>query len=404
MSYKNVSHGFTVEAKLLDNSNNELYDISSTIQSIMVKKAFLENSFPLYVFDIRCTEEQRNLMRDNAVSVRLIISYYNSDTNINSEDLDRTEIGLEGKVYDGIIRIYDKPFATTLAKHDEEIEGNEENNQSKAAPFVYYRMSGIPEELISKNESSVNMVYKNCELADAVVHMISSIDTQSNVYMQETVNKTVHPFILVPPLSLVPALKHIDNNYMHCYEHPASFFIDDSGIYFYDMFSNDTPKTNMLEVRVLDSKITTNSEVNTRPAIDENNNVQMIYKVLPAFSKTTPITTHELGSHTIYYFYDDNFKLVTDSEENKDSYEKVRYVWEKLSDKAIKTSNYDKAIAIAIPGLNPALINPLTIVKVSAQEYPEATGDYGIVESSYMLSSNDGKHYSSTLSIQAIKK
>lgn len=403
MAYNYVNHGFLIEAYALDNDTGDQYDISDTIEDVMVRKRFIQDSFPLFVIDIRTTEEMRDILRDNNISIHLRISYYSVDENNDgtdtSDDNSVTELGV---VYEGTIRIYEKPYPTTASKIEE--ESDEDEDQTTSTPFVYYQMSGIPEDLLEKNETSLNMVYKNCEIVDAAVHLISSIDTTSTVYMQETDNKDVFTDIFVPPLSLVPAISWLDTKYRCFYNHPSSFFLDSDEIYLYDPFSDEMPNRNTIEINVLSTEATGDTESIQRTMVDDDGNLKLTYLDLPSYSNIKNITGHTLGSQTIYYYYDENYNLVTREENDSTQYTKVRYVWEDLRVYTSEATKNGVGMSFALRSVNPALINPLTLVKIVSTEYPDAEGEYTINEMSYILSSSDNEHYSGIMTLSTFKR
>jgi len=77
--------------------------------------------FPLYVVNFLTTVSIRDRIRDDDVKLYLKIEYYNlNDYNNSIESRDDNEIVPIGKVFDGYIRIYDKPFTTTTTKLEDE--------------------------------------------------------------------------------------------------------------------------------------------------------------------------------------------------------------------------------------------------------------------------------------------
>jgi len=71
----------------------------------------------------------------------------------------------------------------------------------------------------------------------------------------------------------------------------------------------------------------------------------------------------------VVYYYDANFNLVARTRENDESYEKSRYLWNKISDKTFEELDRDKAISIPLSNINPEIINPLTIIDLQSTEY-----------------------------------
>lgn len=402
MSYNAVNHGFLITGNILDDTTGSTYKMDGCFDSILVRKRFLNDNFPLYVANLRTTEEMRNIMRDDDIRLYLRISYYNISTSQTADELDTNEVAEAGIVFDGIIRIYEKPFETTAAKVDD--DNSDGITQTQSAPFVNYSLTGIPENLIEKNETVVNDIFADAELADVIVYELSNIDKTSNMYIQETVNKTVYSDILLPPVSIIPAIKFLDTTYHRIYKHDAAFFIDSNNIYLYDPISDDTPMTNYLEINVVTTEATTDLTSSSLLKIDEDNNLKITYRKMPAFSINDEITTHTLGDHTVYYYYDENFNLVNRDRTNEKAYPKTRYLWEKMSDYSSEILDKGISMSLIFSNINPDLINPLTRVKLISSEYKQYEGQFLINELSYMFSSKDNKHFENTISISIIKK
>lgn len=401
MSYQKVNHGFLITGNILDDAGNS-YDISGGILDVMFLKSYIENVFPLITIDFRTTEDMRNIMRDRNVSVYLRISYYNVDDVSTVSEEDSNEVVEAGLVFEGNIRIYDKPYPTTAAKIETETEDAE--TQRTAAPFVYYRMSGIPENLIKKNETNMNAIYKNCEIIDAAIQMFTKVDLEGKFLIEETTNKEIEKFILVPPVSLAPAIQYIDEKYYHMYQHPANLFFDMDTTYLYDPISNNSPTTNIVECNIISADATGSVDDIYRPKLDSDGNIKLTYKNLPYYNYTLPITTHSVGSHAIFYYYDDNFNLITRTEDESKSYEKIRYLWEKLTVKSYELLKQGEHISLSLNSINPNLINPLTNFRIISSEYPKPEGDYRILTNSFSFSSTDLKHYKSKMVLGLVKK
>ena len=400
--FKKVNHGFLVEARVLDATNGEEYNLTGCIEDVMVRKRYIEDTFPLVVLDMRTTEEMRNIMRDDDVSVYLKITYYNVDDIQTATEIDSAHVTEIGKIFEGIIRIYEKPFSTTASKVEE--ENGEETSQKESAPFVYYRMSGIPEDLISKNEECVNNIFQDATLADALVYEISSVDKSSNMFIQEPDNREVFNSILSPPVSIVESIEFLDDTYRHFYKHGYNLFIDSSGWYMYDIDANEPLTTNILECTILTTEATGDNETLSRPAVDSDGNIQLKYRNVPSFNSSEKIVSHTLGSHTIYYYYDENFNLLTKSDDNDESFNKIRYVWNYLPDRSTELTKKGKTITFTIQNMNPELITPLTKLRFVSSVYPEVAGDYIITDAVYVLSSADLKFFNSNISILGLKK
>lgn len=401
----NINHGFLVTANLINNSTGTSSDISQFVVDVMVRKRYLSDSFPLFVIDLRTTPSIRDEIRDNDCTIALTISYYTIQSS-NGDEIDTSDKVAEGIVYDGNIRIYDKPFTTTTTKKDDDNQDNIGINE--AVPYVYYRVAGIPDDLMTANEDVVGGIYKNATLADVLVNILSSTNIH-NIQLQTPDNKELYNNIIIPPLSLVPAITFLDNNY-RIYETGHNLFIDyGPTIYCYKPSQYDELTSNIFEYTVLSADASGNMDKNTSLTLDENNNIYGTYRALPAYQNPKDVISHAIGSETIFYSYDDFYNLNIRNESKDIPYKKVRYMWNPQKIKAYETDviDLDKrtgSISLVLSSINPNLFTPLTTIRVISSEYKEPSGDYIIAGLSYIVSTTDGKHYNGNISLTCLKK
>ena len=401
---RNVRHGFKVEANLVNNDTSTTTNISDYITNVMVRKRYFVDTFSLFVVDMMITAELRNEIRDNNCMIDLTISYY-SIADSENKDVDSSEKIPEGIVFQGLLRIYDKPFTTTLSKKDE--ESSSDDTQSNSIPAVPYRIAGVPDKTLKINEDIVGEIYKSATLSDVLVNILSRTGIY-DIRIQQPDNTELYSNIIVPPLSLVPALSFIDNHY-HVYSTGLNVFVDDNpAIYCYPPV-NVTQTTNMLECTVLSPDVSAESQQINTLSVDDDNNMYIKYATLPPFAHPKEIIQHSVGTDVIFYSYDDLYNLNKRDQNLESSYKKVRYIWnpEKIKTSEVNIKEIERqsaAISLVFSAVNPDLFNPLTLVRLISQDYPSASGDYIISEMSYALSSSDHKYFNGNVSISCIKK
>lgn len=398
-----VNDGFLITANLLNDDNGETTNISECVQSIMVRHRYIEDCFPLYTINLKTTENIRNQIRDDNFHIYLRIATYNlldsTDSNNNTDDGNVAETDT---VFEGQIRIYEKPFETTASKIEEESDSSE--NQMTSVPFFFYTISGIPENVISKNETCVNNIFSDCTLSDALIYTLTNIDKEDKLNIQEPTNREYQTNILIPPVSLLPAIDFMDSNYDHFYKNNANIYMDNGNFYMYDPLSEEMPKSNIIEATILDTTATDSLETSMKLRKDENNNLLISYRKMPPFSVNNKLAFHNLGSQTIYYYYDDNFNLVSREKENDKSYEKVRYIWEEMKDHSSEVLDKSASMVLVLSDISPKLINPFTLVRIISSQYKECEGDYIISEMAYIFTSSDGKHFKNTINLKTLKR
>lgn len=396
-----INHGFIITGKIL--VNNTSYDLTSQILQVGIKYDYLQNVFPLYSIKLKTTETLRNIIRDNEVKFFLSISYYDiSDSGDNQ--LDSETLGIKGTVFEGIIRIYEKPYSTTASFADTENVGDE--TQADATSYCEYEISGIPEDIINKNEETINIIYSNCQLFDAVVNLITTNYRDGTIYIQDSNRSDIYKSILIPPINLTQGISFLDEQYDGIYDKLTNFFIDENSLYLYDVFENGKKEliSNYLNLNVLSNNTAGNSSDGWLPEVDENNNINIKCKLLPSFTEDNKISTHELGSNTTFYYYDENFNLASKTKINSEAYKKVRYMWEPLKRKSAEVADKSDAILEMFSNIHPGLISPLTKLVLTASDYPRAEGNYSIISKSVIFTTDDLKHFSNRILIHALKK
>lgn len=399
MAYNRINHSFLIKGYLLDNTTSESFDISSNIVEVLIKKAYIDQAFPLFTINLRTTEEMRDRMRDNEVSVNLRISYLNAEDVDETDNVDTNEHTEVGVYYEGTIRIYDKPFTTSVSKVEE--DSDSESSQVESAPFVNYTLAGIPENLIVKNENCFNNVYKDCSTGDVVVNLLSSLGDK-NVYIEEPDNKTEYKNILIPPLNIVPAISFLDSNY-YIYSKGANIFFDADRTYVYSPLSKNH-ESNIIECQVINTEITTNSDTMLFPRVNENNDIKINFKTVPAYKTKKYIAEHNLGNHAVLYYFDENLNLVYQNEESDKGYNKVRYIWNPLYNKTINNLRTNESIALSFSNMNPGLLNPLSTVRLISDKYKAAEGDYAISDIRIGFTTGDNRVYNDSIAVGLIKK
>lgn len=405
MAYSQINEGFLIEAMVLNNDDGSTYDISNSIIDVMVQKKYSENILPLYVIDLKTTENIRNIIRDNDCVISLRISSYDINNTNNLDDTDDAIIAEKDIVFDKIIRLYDTPFETTAAKKEE--DNDSDVSQKEAAPFIYYRVSGIPEDLIEKNKTIINNIYSNAKLNDVLVNILSNI-TKGNIFIQASDNNETLRDILIPPLSLSNTIYFLDNFYK-IYKEGANLFIDDDTTYLYSIISNSLNHLNKLEIKVIDPEITSEIQNTKLPSYNsDTGDIRLDLGNVPPYSNLRKIAGDNVGTETIFYSYDDNFNIIKRGKTSDDLFKKVRYYWNSSLKEDYENEFYNDNLLsdssiVNISNINPNYINPTTAVFINSQ-YPVINGEYVITEVSYIFTSKDLKFYKSSMNLTIVKK
>jgi hypothetical protein len=402
--YINKLEKFLIEATLLDRTNDTTIDISSFIRSVNIKKEFISNSFPLFVIDIMTTQQIRDIMRDNDISINLKIDKYSDSDSELSEDSNEIPI-IEERIVDTNIRIYNKPYMSSSNYKEEDDENSD--GMSDVMRVFPYQLSGIPDELVAKNDKIVNEVYDNAKINDVLVHLISQVE-DNEIYIDNSDNSERFRSLLIPPLNIIPALRYLQNIY-GVYNSSLGIFFDLNKTYVYKIFNKDRQNTNTVEIITIPANDISDDNKLLTPMVDENNNIRIHLKNTPDFTSFTKINNDVIGKKTVFNSYDYNFdviKRIIDNAEVEGN--KTRYYWNTQQDKLFEdmfineNKEISESINISLSNIDPNYFNIDTLYKLSTQtEY--ANGDYSLIEKSFSIYTNDYEHYNLAINLKLIK-
>lgn len=402
---KVINQGFLITGTLLKKDGTS-EDISGSILDVMIKKDFLGQNFPLFVVDFKTTEAIRNTIRDDDCQIKLEIYSYDVNTQSNMESEDNDDPTITSAVCNTTLRLYSKPFETTSAKKEE--DDDESTSQVETAPFVYYRVSGIPEDLITKNSGYVNKIYNNVTIDEMLVNILSDAGID-NTYIQAADNTEVEYNVLIPPSTLIQSVDYIDDMYT-IYNGICRFFLDYDKVYVYNPYSVSATPDTKIECKVISADNSVESDATALPSYDSNTKTLSITtRVVPGYNERKRIVGNSLGTNSVFYSYDENFNLVTRNSTTNIGYEKTQYHWnpsrrKMLEDNIMKSAaKASEAMTLSFSNISPEYFSPLSSVKITS-DYPEPNGDYFITTETLIFSTTDTKHYTSVLNVILSRK
>lgn len=402
--YINKLEKFFVGATLLDRTNDATIDISPYIRAISVKKNFINNSFPLFVIDIMTTEQIRDIMRDNEISVNIKVDRYSDTDSETNEDSSEAPV-IEDTIIDTTIRIYDKPYVSSSTYKEEDDENSD--SMSDVMRVFPYQLSGIPDELVAKNDKIINEVYGNAKINDILVHILSQVEN-NEIYIDSSDNPERFSSLLVPSLNVIPAIRYIQSVY-GIYNSSLGIFFDTDRTYLYKPFNKNRINNNTVEVITIKANDISDDNKLLTPLVDENNNVRIHLKNTPDFTSFTKINNDEIGKTTVFNSYDSNFDVVRRIVEHPGvEGNKTRYYWNYQQDKLFEDTfiNENKEVGeginISLSNIDPNYFNIDTLYVLNTQtEY--ANGNYNLIEQAFSIYTTDYEHYNSMINLKLIK-
>jgi hypothetical protein len=403
MAFVNKLEKFVVEGSVLNLENGQTYDISRYISDINIRKDFVNQSFPLVVINMITTEEYRDIMRDNDVSVRLRVNKY---TDINQEgEQDETSITIEDVVFDTVVRSYKKPFSATATRTEDDNENN--NNRKDSIQLIPFQIVGIPEELVKKNRTIINEVYEDAKIDDILVNILSSVE-DGPIFMDPSDNIEKEKSLMIPPSNVIPAIKYIQE--VHgIYNSGMSLFFDFDGTYLSKIFADTRQYQNTLEIISVPANENNMDIKYTTPQHDENGNVRLYLVTPPPFVSLDKISMDALGQTTVFNSYDYNFDVVRRIYDQETNNRKTRYFWNSFQNKIFEESYINQikktssAIMVNLKSTSPNYFKINTLYRVSTNN-DYVNGEYNLIEMSYSIYTRDYRSYDSIVNLKLAKK
>jgi hypothetical protein len=402
--YNNRIEKFIVEGNALNLTNGESYNVSTFITDINIRKDFIGSSFPLVVVNMMTTDEYRNIMRDNDISLKIKVSKYIDVNDENTQDT--SDIVIDEVVLDTLIRSYKKPFTTGNIRTEDEDEA--ENNSRDTTKLIPYQIVGIPENLVRKNSIVINEVYANAKMDDIVANILSKVDS-GRIFMDPSDNLEREESLIIPPMNVIPAMRYLQEVY-GIYNAGLSVFFDFDSSYVIKTYSDSREYTNTFEVLSTDINDNTTGVKYTTPQFDEEGNVRMYMQNPPVFTSIDVINSDVLGQTAVFNSYNFDFENVRRIYNNDDSiHEKTRYFWNQFQNKIHEESFINenrktgKGISLVLKSVSPTYFSLSTLYRVSTNS-SYVNGDYIPLTMTYSFFTRDYKSYDSLIAMTLTKK
>ena len=384
-------HKFTMSVSVINNTTNEYKNLDKSIIAVAIKKNFLAFAFPLYVLNFNITEEDKRYLISNDVDISLSINRYTVDETVSSDQETNTNDPIIDKnIVNIILHPFDKDKSYSIPDTSE-VENNETANNLDSQK-TNYTLNCIPKENLLYNSTITNDCFANANLNEVLLNIISNLYTK-NIYLQESKNVTRYDSLLVPPLSLVQAIKYLQDEFS-IYDNGINIFFD---LYVYDIKEQSREYKNNFSVNVVKTDETADKTIYQHAQVDENENVRFYLKNNPSYASSRDVFKDMIGSQTVFNSYDDNFNLVTRTYKTDNSIDKTRYFWNTKKMSYFENSEINKFcqyIQLKLNNIDPTLFEPSTQITVAGSTLEEINGVYSLIGSSIYYSTTDYVNFS----------
>src|SRR5574344_1726761 len=387
--YSNVIHKFIIEASVGNEETAEITPYTEAVQSVAIKKNYVTQSFPLYVVTLLLTETQRKYIVQNDVYLILKIYRYTYDENTTNTDVEAsaTEPTTDKVVTTIMLKPFDKVKIVATPN-----TGEVDENQNDETSIIESKKSSYTLNCIPKDKLMYN---------DTIINTVSSLYTGPISY-QESENVTRYDSILIPPTSLIPALKFLQKNYQ-IYNNQITVFFDENKLFIYDIYNMSRQMTKSFSVNITPKTNVSDKTIYDHVQADENDNIQIYLPSNPMYVSKYNTYRHSTGGQTIFNTYDDNFNLISRSYSNDESVAKTRYYWNNDRLAMFEKTDLTKVfgfISLKLNNIDPSIIDPDTNFSIAGSELPELNNNQLILLGQEIyFSSTDYKNYNDSIII-----
>lgn len=397
--FQKKAYKFTSSVTLINNTTGETRDLDKAVNGIAIKKSFSRFAFPLYVLSLHITKEVHAYIIQNDVDISLKIDRYTVDEDVsaNQEETSNDPV-IDKNITNIILHPYDKSRVYNTEETNE-IENPDTSNNNQEQ-YISYSLNCIPRESVLYNRVIVNDCFKDANLNEIMLNIISSNYTK-DIYLQESKNTDRFDSLLIPPTSLVQSLKFLQDEYS-VYDFGLNVFFEDNKLYVYDLLSLNRKFNNELQINVVKMTETSDKQIYQNIQVDENDNVRVYEQTNPFFFSIHDVVYDGIGSRTVFNSYDDNFNLVTRTYNNQNNMEKTRYAWNPNRLSYFETSDVNKVTKTAVLTINNAdstMFEPDTQVTISGASLDEINGQYIINGLNIYYSTTDYVNFINSISI-----
>ncbi len=399
MAYSSHIYKFTVEFSTIDNATGDMTTYDSAVLNVAIKKNFMSQSYPLYVLNLSLTEaERRNLVQnDFHISLR-ICRCAESDDDAQNDDESASSPITDKVVTDILLKPFDKlkTLPTVKAADDD----GDESSDSADAQKLAYCLNCIPMEQLEINDSIINDCFSNANLNEIMLHELSS-EYSGDIYFQESTNTTRYESLIIPPMSLIPALKYLQNNYM-AYEENMNIFFEDSKLYVYDIHSDFSERAagNRITIEVHADPYESNQTTYKDPMSDDDGNMMIRLDTNPIMMMNEDSYRNSTGGQMVFSSYDDNYNLVSRTYNTSDITGKTRYYWNADAGSAYEMAELSairKFTTITLRNMDPTYIEPDTEATITGSSIDDINGEYAAVAASLFYTTTDHKVFTNAI-------
>lgn len=345
--------------------SNRMVNLSKYLVNVVVTSDYKDKIMPMWAFNFQLPYSIKRELQEEDFSLPFrIYSIKKSGIEGNDPYFPDEEVIYDEVIYEDEIIEYTKTHSN-IKQYTED----EENVDQNAIQSLPYTISGLSKNIMETNSSILNGNYRNSMSLNALKASIQDLDKKINIITSDANLVREYEQIIIPPMNLIPAIKHILTYYPIYNTYTGIFFNDPNNLH---IFTNtfDSLRTR-IDVEVLDNS----QEIQYNPddfILTQKEENYYTYKtnITPSFETTKKVNDVLLGIEKIIYSYDDIFNLRSGSSVDRNNiYNKKRIYWNELNDDSSISIIEDiykrnKVTALNFLNVDPRIFNQYTYVNI----------------------------------------
>jgi hypothetical protein len=387
-------HKFTASVSTYNPESGETVAYPKALIALQIYSNYQENAYPLYELILRVTETERQAIVKSNVDFILTLNRYSissNDTTNQSGEESSSAPAIDKILLTETLRPINKAVISSEPyTYDTDTAAGTGEVENAKKKYFKYSVYCVSESKFSLNDTIINNCYSKANVNEAIINLVSNA-YNDDFYFQESNNVTRFDSLLIPPMSLVPAIRYLQDTY-GVYTSKMNIFFDESKMFVYDIEEKNRNFENNLAINVLLAADNSNKDIYKTAKLDENDNVTVYLDANPMFISNYDVYRNTTGGTTVFNSYDDNYNIATRNYNNDPNVKKTRYTWNDKQNAIFEgqdLNNVSQIITCSIDNFDPSYISPSTKVNINGSDVDEINSQYNLLSKQFSMTTTD---------------
>lgn len=370
--------------------SDRIIDLSDYLTTFVISYDYNNNIMPMWAFSFKMPYAIKKTLQEGDFTVPFrVYSIKSSDSESNDPYSSNDDIVFEDLMYEDEIIEYSKTYSNVKQVTDEE------SAVDNGLETISYSISGLSKSIMEINSSILNGNYRDSNSLNALKASIQDLNNKVNIITNGDNLVTEYKQIIIPPMNLIPAIKHLITYYPIYNTLTGIFFNDKNNLHLF------TDTSNSLKTRIDVEIIDNSQEIQYKPedfVLTQEGEGYYSYKTLntPVWDTVKKVNDNLLGIDKIVYRYDDIFNVLSGQiADSGNIYNKKRIYWDSLGEDSsinIIEDRYkrNKVSSLSFVNVDPRIFDQYTYINLDGGEAVDyLKGKYAVKSKVEVYTSSD---------------